>query len=130
MIIKMKKISLSIVIILTSVLCSFGHHYYDIMTAAAKYNYALINDTIYFKISGLNKPEDAAILDEVLLKTGLVLSANTDFQKGICKVEVVNLNYIEKIIEHIRSTWKQIGNPIDAEIIDFKENSMNVIYEH
>jgi len=129
MIIKMKKISLSIVIILTSVLCSFGHHYNEIKTSAAKINYALINDTIYFKISGLNKPEDAAIIDEVLLKTGLVLSANTDFQKGICKIEVKNQNYTDKIIEHIRSTWKQIGNPIDAEIIYFKENSMNVIYK-
>ena len=124
----MKKISLSIVIILISVVFGFGKNT-DERTNGIIQNYCItVNDTIYFKINGLNNQDNAKTLDEVLMKTGLVLSASTDFQKGICKVEIKDLNYTEKIIEHIRSLWKQIGNPIDAEIIDPKEINMNTIY--
>lgn len=120
----MKKISLSIVIILISFVVCFGKNT-DECKIGNLQNYGMtIHDTIYFKISGLNNQADALNIDEILMKTGLVLSANTDFQKGICKVEIKDINYTEKIIEHIRSAWKQIGNPVDAEIID--PNKINI----
>lgn len=124
----MKKISLSIVIIFIPFLSSFGKNADERVNGILQ-NYGLtIYDTIYFKISGLNNQADALILDEMLIKTGLVLSASTDFQKGICKVEIKDINYTEKIIEHIRSAWKQIGNLVDAEIIDPNEINMKTNY--
>jgi len=124
----MRKISLSIVIILISFVVSFGKNS-DEKKNGILQNYGItIHDTIYFKINGLNNKADALILDEILMKTGLVLSASTDFQEGICKVEIKDLNYIEKIIEHIRSAWKQIGNPVDAEIIEPNEINIKTNY--
>lgn len=124
----MKKISLSIVIILFTFIAGFGKNTDESKNTNLQ-NYSLTtHDTTYFKITGLNNLADALVLDEILMKTGLVLFANTNFQKGICKVEIKDPNCIEKIIEHIRSAWKQIGNPVDAEIIDPNEINMNTNY--
>ncbi|HNW89096.1 MAG TPA: hypothetical protein PKN48_05495 [Bacteroidales bacterium] len=114
----MKKSFFCIVLILFSLVLS--------STAFAQVNDNTFNNNhyvseavvVYFRISGLNKPEDAALIDEVLIKTGLVVSAKTNFSDGICKVEIKDVRNTDKINEHIRSTWKQIGNEIFVEQID------------
>lgn len=115
----------SIVLILFSLILSPANFSYANDNAINNRQYLLDNDDsvlVYFKISGMNKPEDAALIDEVLMKTGLVVSAKTNFSDGICKVEIKDVRNIDKINEHIRSTWNQIGNEIFVERIEPLEN--------
>ncbi|HOV10685.1 MAG TPA: hypothetical protein PLT47_04850 [Bacteroidales bacterium] len=78
--------------------------------------------TVYYKISGMTKPEDALLIDQILMKTGLVLSSHTNFTDGICKVKLKDIKDMDKINEHIRTAWKQIGYELFVETIDLPEN--------
>ncbi len=78
--------------------------------------------TVYYKISGMTKPEDALLIDQILMKTGLVLSSHTSFSDGICKVKLKDIKDMDKINEHIRTAWKQIGHELFVETVGSPEN--------
>lgn len=78
--------------------------------------------TVYYKITGLNTQDDALLIDELLMKTGLVVSSQTNIDNGICKVELKDLKDIDKINEHIRTAWTQLGHELFVETIDATED--------
>lgn len=78
--------------------------------------------TVYYKITGLSTQEDALLIDGILMKTGLVISSQTNIATGICKVELKDLKDIDKINEHIRTAWTQLGHELFVETIDATED--------
>ncbi|HOY31140.1 MAG TPA: hypothetical protein PKW80_04605 [Bacteroidales bacterium] len=124
----MRKINLSIAVVMFSLFFSVGNNMFFSYNTQNTNNYFNCNGdaiTILFKITGMEKAEDALVIDKTLIQSGLVLSAYTDFNGGFCKIVVndLNNNKIDKIIEHIRSTWKDTGYFIDAELIEKKETN-------
>lgn len=76
----------------------------------------------FFKISGLQSPEDAMQIDQaVKLKNG-VLKCETNFENGIMSIEAEPVISAEKMREMIMSTWKITGKVITAEKVENNSN--------